>query len=218
MPSFIYKREFKSRGGWSERSRRQKKSRNKIYTGENELSKIKGKREKKEIREFQAESARQYEKNKKHYEQNYSIYQNAIRRLTEKLKICLEEQEERFPEKAAHGKLNPREVWKAVYLDDPRVFERKEEVEIPGFSVDILIDASSSRKQMQEQIAAQAYILSKSLKQCKIPVQIYSYCSIAAIRYCTFSLIAKKRERMNCSGMLRREIIAMDLHFGRQDT
>ena len=103
------------------------------------------------------------------------IYQNAIRRLTEKLKICLEEQEERFPERAAHGKLNPREVWKAVYLDDPRVFERKEEVEIPGFSVDILIDASSSRKQMQEQIAAQAYILSKSLKQCKIPVQIYSY-------------------------------------------
>lgn len=69
-------------------------------------------------------------------------------------------------------------MWKAVYLDDPRVFERKEEVEIPGFSVDILIDASSSRKQMQEQIAAQAYILSKSLKQCKIPVQIYSYCSI----------------------------------------
>lgn len=38
------------------------KNRNKIYTGENELSKIKGKREKKEIREFQAESARQYEK------------------------------------------------------------------------------------------------------------------------------------------------------------
>ena len=69
--------------------------------------------------------------------------------------------EERFPEKAAHGKLNPQEVWKAVYLDDPSVFERKEEVEIPGFSVDILIDASSSRKQMQEQIAAQAYILSK---------------------------------------------------------
>ena len=95
-------------------------------------------------------------------------------------------------------------------MDDPRVFERKEEVEIPGFSVDILIDASSSRKQMQEQIAAQAYILSKSLKQCKIPVQIYSYCSIRGY--------AKKRERMNCSGMLRREIIAMDLHFGRQDT
>lgn len=31
------------------------KNRNKIYTDENELSKIKGKREKKEIREFQAD-------------------------------------------------------------------------------------------------------------------------------------------------------------------
>ena len=65
------------------------KNRNKTYTDEIELFKIKGKREKKEIRDFQAESARQYEKNKKHYEQNYAIYQNAIRRLTEKLKIYL---------------------------------------------------------------------------------------------------------------------------------
>lgn len=144
----------------------------------NELSEIRSKREKQEIREFQAESAVQYEKNKKHFEQNQAIYQNAIRRLTEKLKICFELQEETFPERSAHGKLNPREVWKAVYLDNPRVFERKEEVEIPGFSVDILIDASSSRKQMQEQIAAQAYILAKSLEQCDIPAQIYSYCSI----------------------------------------
>ncbi len=79
---------------------------------------------------------------------------------------------------ATHGKINPREVWKAVYLDNPRVFERKEEVKIPGFSVDILIDASSSRKQMQEQIADQAYILAKSLDACGIPAQIYSYCSI----------------------------------------
>ena len=63
-----------------------------------------------------------------------------------------------FQRKQLTEKLNPREVWKAVYLDNPRVFERKEEIEIPGFSVDILIDASSSRKQMQEQIAAQAYI------------------------------------------------------------
>ena len=75
---------------------------------------------------------------------------------------------------ATHGKINPREVWKAVYLDNPRVFERKEEVEIPGFSVDMLIDASSSRKQMQEQIAAQAYVLAESLEECGIPAQIYS--------------------------------------------
>lgn len=92
--------------------RRQKKTEIRSIPVKMNYPKIKGKREKKEIREFQAETARQYEKNKKHYEQNYSIYQNAIRRLTEKLKICLEEQEERFPEKAAHGKLNHRKCGK----------------------------------------------------------------------------------------------------------
>lgn len=141
-------------------------------------SNITGKREKREILEFQKEAAYQYEKNKQYYEKNHAIYQNSIRKLTEKLRICLETQDETFPEMATHGKINPREVWKAVYLDNPRVFERKEEVEIPGFSVDILIDASSSRKQMQEQIAAQAYVLAKSLDACGIPAQIYSYCSI----------------------------------------
>ena len=141
-------------------------------------SNITGKREKREILEFQKEAAYQYEKNKQYYEKNHAIYQNSIRKLTEKLRICLETQDETFPEMATHGKINPREVWKAVYLDNPRVFERKEEVEIPGFSVDILIDASSSRKQMREQIAAQAYVLAKSLDACGIPAQIYSYCSI----------------------------------------
>lgn len=143
-----------------------------------EYQNITGKREKREILEFQKESGQQYERNKQYYEKNHAIYQNSMRKLTEKLRICLETQDETFPEMATHGKINPREVWKAVYLDNPRVFERKEEVEIPGFSVDILIDASSSRKQMQEQIAAQAYVLAKSLDACGIPAQIYSYCSI----------------------------------------
>lgn len=136
----------RGRSGWKEKQ----KSKTKLK----ELSEIERKRERQEILEFQKESAQQYEKNKQYYEKNRAIYRNSIRKLTEKLRICLETQDETFPEMATHGKINPREVWKAVYLDNPRVFERKEEVEIPGFSVDMLIDASSSRKQMQEQIAA----------------------------------------------------------------
>lgn len=142
------------------------------------MNEIKGRREKKEIFEFQNESAAQFEKNKQYFENNHEIYQNSIRKLTEKLRIHMEVQDETFPEMATHGKMNPREVWKAIYLDNPRVFERREEIEIPDFSVDILIDASSSRKQMQKQIAAQGYVLVKSMEQCGIPVQIYSYCSI----------------------------------------
>ncbi len=138
----------------------------------------KNRKEKREIMEFQADSAKQYEKNKKYFEENGTVYRNSIRRLTEKLKICLEAQDETFPTMETHGKICPSKVWKAIYLDNPRVFEKKEEVEIPGFSVDIMIDASSSRKPMQEKIAAQAYILARSLTMCEIPAQIYSYCSI----------------------------------------
>lgn len=138
----------------------------------------KSRRENREIVEFQMDSEKQYEKNKKYFEENSVVYRNSIRRLTEKLKICLETQDETFPTMATHGKICPSKVWKAIYLDNPRVFEKKEEVEIPGFSVDIMIDASSSRKPMQEKIAAQAYILARSLEMCKIPAQIYSYCSI----------------------------------------
>ena len=90
----------------------------------------------------------------------------------------LETADETFWDASTHGRIKPASVWKALYLDNPRVFERKDEVETPGFSVDILMDASSSRKQLQQNIAAQAYVLSKSLTNCGIPVQIYSYCSI----------------------------------------
>lgn len=138
---------------------------------------VKG-RELREIREFNEACEQQCEKNRRHFEQNRALYQNSIRKLTERMRICLEEREEAFARTAIHGTLHPSKVWKAVYLDDPGIFERREETDSPGFSVDILMDASSSRKQMQEQIAAQAYVLAKSLGQCGIPVQICSYCSV----------------------------------------
>ena len=139
---------------------------------------IDNKRERREILAFTKETAMQYNKNKEHFEKNMAVYQNSIRRLTESLRMHLETADETFMDASTHGRIKPSRVWKALYLDNPRVFERKDEVETPGFSVDILMDASSSRKQMQQKIAAQAYVLSKSLTNCGIPVQIYSYCSI----------------------------------------
>lgn len=139
---------------------------------------INNKRERREILEFTKETALQYDKNKEHFQKNRAVYQNSIRRLTESLRMHLETADETFWDATTHGRIKPASVWKALYLDNPRVFERKDEVETPGFSVDILMDASSSRKQLQQNIAAQAYVLSKSLTNCGIPVQIYSYCSI----------------------------------------
>ena len=135
-------------------------------------------REQKEIRSFRAESVLQAERNREHYQKHRNVYENSIRRLQEKLHLALESEQEPFPSMEIHGRIRGDRVWKALYLDNPRVFEKREQSNNSGFSVDILIDASSSRKESQEQIAAQAYLLERALDGCDIPVQISSYCSI----------------------------------------
>ena len=135
-------------------------------------------REAKEIQEFRENCRRQTEKNRQYYEKNRTIYENSIRRMTEKLRLELDTRLDDVPLRARQGKICASQVWRALYLEDPRIFEKREEVSDAGFSVDILIDASSSRKDSQEQIAAQSYILVKSLDLCRIPLQVYSYCSI----------------------------------------
>lgn len=136
------------------------------------------KKEIKEILEFRRECKNQYEKNKDYFEKNRPVYKNSINRLSEKLRITLDSEREIFPSMSNHGKINVGKIWQALYVDNPRVFEKKEQEDKSGFSVDIMIDGSSSRKNSQEFIAAQVYVLAKSLERCNIPCQIYSYCSI----------------------------------------
>lgn len=131
-----------------------------------------------EIREFQKQCQVQYEKNKEYFEKNRMIYENSARKLVQQLRIFVETQKEQSVELARYGTIYAPKVWQAVYLGNPRVFEKKEEKECPEFSVDILMDASSSRKKQQEFISAQACVLTKALRACQIPFQISSYCSI----------------------------------------
>lgn len=136
------------------------------------------KKEIKEILEFRRECKNQYEKNKEYFEKNRPVYKNSINRLSEQLMITLDSEREIFPSMSNHGKISGGKIWQALYVDNPRVFEKKEQEDKSGFSVDIMIDGSSSRKNSQEFIAAQVYVLAKSLERCNIPCQIYSYCSI----------------------------------------
>lgn len=138
-------------------------------------------RERREILEFRRACKRQQEVNREHFKKNRAMYQNSIRRLAEQLRITLETERDPDVSYSNHGTICPARVWRALYQNHPRIFERREEVEKPCFSVDILMDASSSRKSSQEFIAAQGYILEKSLECCGIPVQMYSYCSIRGV-------------------------------------
>lgn len=138
-------------------------------------------RERREILEFRKGCKRQWKKNQEHFEKNRDLYRNSIRRLSEQLRMTLETERDPDLSPATHGVICPGRVWQTLYQDNPRIFKRREEIESHGFSVDILMDASSSRKNSQEFIAAQGYVLEKSLERCGIPVQLYSYCSIRGV-------------------------------------
>lgn len=140
--------------------------------------KVKQNQESHEVWKFQKQCQVQYEKNKEYFEKNRCIYENSVRKLMQQVQIFVETQKEQSVEMARYGTICAPKVWQAVYLGNPRVFEQKEEKECPGFSVDILMDASSSRKKQQEFISAQACVLAKMLGACQIPFQISSYCSI----------------------------------------
>ena len=47
-----------------------------------------------------------------------------------------------------------------------------------NLSIDILLDASASQQNRQEEIASQGYMIAESLTRCGLPVRISSYCSI----------------------------------------
>ena len=112
--------------------------------------------------------------------------------MTEKLRLELDTRLDDVPLRARQGKICASQVWRALYLEDPRIFEKREEVSDAGFSVDILIDASSSRKDSQEQIAAQSYILVKSLDLCRFRHRCILIAVFADIRFCgCFSLTGR---------------------------
>ena len=125
------------------------------------------------------ESALQARRNREEYEKNITLYRSSILRLTEQIHNCIQVHSQMETEGARSGKLDISRVWRAEVLGDGRVFSRQFPADKPGFSVDILLDASASRMKSQETIAAQGYILAESLRMCKVPVRVTGFCSLS---------------------------------------
>ena len=131
-----------------------------------------------ESQRLTGEAALQAERNRAAYAKDSSLYQNAILRLTEQIRNCIQVHSQVETETARSGRLDSPRVWRAAVVEDGRVFLRDADVHRPGFSVDLLLDASSSRMHCQEVIAAQGYILAESLNRCGVPVRVTSFCSL----------------------------------------
>ena len=124
------------------------------------------------------QAAEQARLNRAAYAENSELYESALLRLTEQIRNCVLVHQQPEAVTARQGWLDGARVWREPVLGDDRVFLRQDQEPKPGFSVDLLLDGSASRLHCQETIAAQGYILAKSLLNCGIPVRVTSFCSL----------------------------------------
>ena len=137
----------------------------------------------------------QRDRNKEYYYKNQKLHSHIITYLTEQIRNCMlvHQQQDVLPGRS--GSLDVTRVWRAEYVNDTRVFHSSQDDMQPSFTVDLLLDASASRLQHQEMIAAQGMILGESLNACAIPVRISEYCSV---RGYTVLRILKRFEDKKC--------------------
>ena len=127
---------------------------------------------------FGEEQETQHKKNLAYYQKDKRYYDRSIHQITEHLKQVLEEQQEPDLVRVQSGRLNPGQVYRIPAMHDLSVFYREIIWPVPDFSVDLVLDASSSRCNEQEAIAAQAYLITASFLSLQIPVQVTSFRSI----------------------------------------
>ncbi|MDO4265647.1 MAG: hypothetical protein Q4C63_04190, partial [Eubacteriales bacterium] len=139
-----------------------------------------------------ADAAAQRKKNRSYYQLHQKLYEGGIRRLSAQLKNTILVYSQPDIIRGKSGMLSARDIWRGLYLNDPRVFLERQEQNRSGFSVDLMLDASASRMGYQEVIAAQAYMIAKSLHSCHIPVQVYSFCSLRG--YTVMRLLSRSED------------------------
>lgn len=131
-----------------------------------------------EFRTMMANAEEQLAKNRDFYNERRRAFETAIEKLAQNLNDRLHSTT-RFSEKGHRfGTLDARSAWRADALDDNRVFQKKVPIDAPDVRIDVLLDASGSRSEQQEAIAAQAYVLGQALSRCHIPVRICAFSSL----------------------------------------
>lgn len=117
----------------------------------------------------------QLERNLAYYRKNRRYFERCILTITDQLKSALETQQEPDIVHSLQGHLDAGAVYRIRAMHDLSVFRREVTEIAPEVSVDLVLDASSSRTQEQESLAAQAYVITRSLMNLQIPVQVVSF-------------------------------------------
>ena len=131
-----------------------------------------------ETAKVRQDSAQQELANRRFFASEGELARSLVRRLSARLELTLSDLRENVAVHAPMGRLDPVRAWRMPIVHDPDVFEKQRpEREMP-LDVTLLLDASASRMQMQEQLAVEAWILAEALKNCHVPAAVWNFRSL----------------------------------------
>ena len=131
-----------------------------------------------DIAQTLSDRRRQTEKNLEFYKKWQLPAREAIRKLAQETETILSTYMRHLPTAARAGELNTEKAWRLPVLSDPAVFQKPGDETEHHITADLLLDASQSRMNDQEVIAAEAYITAKAFTQAGIPVRVVDFHSL----------------------------------------
>ncbi len=153
-----------------------------------------------EAADVRESALRQRRRNEAFLTENAAALQHTIKALSTRMETVLSSYLRHLPEPDRAGRISPEKAWRLPVLQDGRVFLKDgEEIEQEIF-VDLLLDASQSRRNIQETLSAEAYIVAKSLTNLHIPVRVSAFRSI---RGHTVLDVLKTAAQRDCRGTTR---------------
>ena len=153
-----------------------------------------------EIRQLREDSLRQKTRNESFLREHAPEIQSAVRALSTRIDTVFESYRKHLPEPARAGRMRPDAAYRLPVLNDPRVFLRDGEETETEICVDLLLDASQSRMNVQETVSAEAYIIAESLRKLHVPVRVTCFRSI---RGYTVLDVLKDWNAKDCRGLSR---------------
>ncbi len=131
-----------------------------------------------ETAKVRQDSAQQELANRRFFESEGELARSLVRRLSARLELTLSDLRENVAVHAPVGSLDPVRAWRMPVVHDPDVFEKQRPEREMSLDVTLLLDASASRMQMQEQLATEAWILAEALKNCNVPAAVWNFRSL----------------------------------------
>lgn len=158
-----------------------------IYAGKTDISEISEKRKSlkdvperliREIKDIHKSAAAQGTKNLEYYRTHSLQIMESIRKLSSQIDTVVSSYLKHLPEKANAGRLDSGRAYRLPVFGDGDIFLREGDEAENHLFVDILLDASQSRMNVQETIASEAFIVSESLRRAGVPVQVMAFRSL----------------------------------------